>query len=181
MSKQDFADVVIVGSGASGAAAAWSLSRNTSLRIVCLEQGRAIDKSKYPTTSSDWELGRYGDFSPFPGVRNSTVDYPIDDSDSPISIAQFNGVGGSTILYSGHFPRFRPSDFKVNTIDGVADDWPIDYSDLEPFFEENEKIMGIAGMVGDPAYPSYHSFLNTWNKYCESIDLHPTSSSSAST
>jgi choline dehydrogenase-like flavoprotein len=28
----------------------------------------------------------------------------------------------------------HPSDFKVRTLDGVADDWPVDYATLEPFF-----------------------------------------------
>ena len=156
---KDFADIVIVGSGASGAAAAWSLSQNTSLRIVCLEQGSSVSRSEYPTISVDWELSRYTDFSPLPNIRKNSVDYPIDDSDSPISIAQFNCVGGSTVLYSAHFPRFHPSDFQVKTLDGVADDWPLSYSELEPFFEENEKIMGVAGLIGDPAYPSYKSLL----------------------
>ena len=35
-----------------------------------------------------------------------------------------------------HFPRFHPSDFRVRTLDGVADDWPIDYGTLEPYYAE---------------------------------------------
>jgi len=35
----------------------------------------------------------------------------------------------------------------------VADDWPIDYTTLEPFFAENDRMMGISGLAGDPAYP----------------------------
>lgn len=156
---RDVADVVIVGSGASGAAAAWSLSRNNSLRIVCLEQGSATRPSEYPSTRPDWELSRSGAFSSNPSVRSNPADYPVDDSASPISIANFNGLGGSTILYSAHFPRFHPSDFRTQTLDGVGDDWPLTYSDLTPFFNENEQMMGVAGLVGDPAYPEYKSLL----------------------
>lgn len=152
-------DIVIIGSGASGAAAAWSLSRNNSWRIVCIEQGKQTNPSDYPSTRSDWELDRLGAFSSNPSVRKSTSDYPIDDSNSPISIANFNGYGGSTILYSAHFPRFHPSDFRTHSLDNVAEDWPITYSELEPFFLENEKMMGVAGLVGDPAYPDYSSLL----------------------
>jgi choline dehydrogenase-like flavoprotein len=47
----------------------------------------------------------------------------------------------------------HPSDFRVRTLDGVADDWPIDYATLEPFFAENDRMMGISGLAGDPAYP----------------------------
>lgn len=155
----DVADIVIVGSGASGAAAAWSLSRNRSLRIVCLEQGSVTRASDYPSSAVDWELARSGAYSSNPGVRANPADYPIDDSASPISIANFNGFGGSTILYSAHFPRFHPSDFRTRSLDGVGDDWPLDYDELRPFFGENERMMGVAGLVGDPASPGYETLL----------------------
>ena len=34
-----------------------------------------------------------------------------------------------------------------------ADDWPISYQQLDPFYNENDKVMGVAGLAGDPAYP----------------------------
>lgn len=150
---------MIVGSGASGAAAAWSLSRDTGLRIACLEQGADAHPADYPATRTTWELERRAGFSPDPNVRRLWADYPIDCSDSPIALANFNGFGGSTILYSGHFPRFHPSDFRVRSLDGVAEDWPLSYADLEPYFERNERMMGVAGLVGDPAYPPYRNLL----------------------
>ena len=52
-------------------------------------------------------------------------------------------------------PRFHPSDFKVRTLDGVADDWPIDYATLEPFYAENDRMIGLSGLVGDPANPPH--------------------------
>ena len=65
----------------------------------------------------------------------------------------YNAVGGSTIHWSAHFPRFHPSDFRTKTLDGVADDWPLSYEELEPYFDLNDRIMGVAGMTGDTAYP----------------------------
>ena len=59
------------------------------------------------------------------------------------------------MLYAGHFPRFHPSDFRVRTLDGAADDWPIDYATLEPFYAENDRMMGVSGLAGDPAYPPH--------------------------
>jgi choline dehydrogenase-like flavoprotein len=47
----------------------------------------------------------------------------------------------------------HPSDFRVRTLDGVADDWPVDYATLEPYFTLNDRMMGISGLAGDPAYP----------------------------
>jgi choline dehydrogenase-like flavoprotein len=81
------------------------------------------------------------------------VDYPVNDTASPIAPLMYNAVGGSTIHWSAHFPRFRPADFRVRTLDGVADDWPLTYAQLEPFFDLNDRMMGIAGITGDPAYP----------------------------
>ncbi|CAH2773228.1 MAG: Glucose-methanol-choline (GMC) oxidoreductase:NAD binding site [uncultured Paraburkholderia sp.] len=78
------------------------------LRIVCLEQGSVTQPSQYPSTSADWELYHSGEYSSNPSVRRNAADYPIDDFASPISIANFNSFGGSTILYSAHFPRFHP-------------------------------------------------------------------------
>ncbi|MEI6813881.1 MAG: GMC family oxidoreductase [bacterium] len=151
-------DILIIGSGASGAAVAWSLSE-TGLRVMCLEQGDRVDPSHYPSTTSQWESSRLHDYNVSPNVRALPADYPINDSTSPIAIANYNAVGGSTILYSGHFPRFHPSDFKVRTLDGVADDWPVDYERLEPFFALNDQMMGVSGLEGDPAYPPIENLL----------------------
>lgn len=152
------ADVIIVGAGAAGAAVAWRLS-NTKLKVLCIEQGEFQLPSDYPSTRSKWEMEKFGRFSPFPNIRMNASDYPINDEDSPISIANFNGVGGSTILYSGHFPRMHPSDFRTKTLDGVGDDWPINYSDLEPYFALNDRMMGVSGLEGDPAYPLIEGLL----------------------
>ena len=152
-------DIVIVGSGASGAAAAWRLSLNKSLKIICLEQGEVTDPLKYPSSRVDWEIYRSKEYNFNPNIRRNSADYPIDDSNSPISIANFNGFGGSTILYSAHFPRMHPSDFRTQSLDGVGQDWPIGYNDLLPYFELNENMMGVAGLVGDPANPTYPNLL----------------------
>lgn len=148
----DPVDVLIIGAGASGAAVAWSLAE-TRMRIVCLEQGDWPVPSRYPSTGRDWEARGFGEFGWNPNARRAPADYPVNEVDSPIRIANWNGVGGGTVLYAGHFPRFHPSDFRVRTLDGVADDWPIDYRTLEPYYELNDRMMGISGLAGDPAYP----------------------------
>jgi choline dehydrogenase-like flavoprotein len=145
-------DVLIIGAGASGAAVAWSLA-DTKMHILCLEQGDWMRQSEYPSSGRDWEARFYGDYSPSPNIRGRAEDYPVNDDHSPIKVLNFNGVGGSTIMYTAHFPRLHPSDFRVRTLDGVADDWPIDYDTLAPFFAENDRMMGVSGLAGDPAFP----------------------------
>ena len=151
--SEDVVDVLIVGAGAAGAAAAWSLA-DTRMRIVCLEQGDWARPSRYPSNSENWEFQRYGPYHIDPNVRALDTDYPVNNDDSAVTVVNFNGVGGSTILYGAHFPRLHPSDFRVKTLDGVADDWPISYDTLEPYFAQNDRVMGVSGLAGDPMYPA---------------------------
>ena len=151
-------DVLIIGAGASGAAVAWSLA-DTRMHIVCLEQGDWMNPAEYPSSGRDWESRAFGDMAISPNRRGRVTDYPVNDANSPIAVANFNAVGGSTILYAGHFPRFHPSDFRVASLDGVGDDWPVDYETLEPFYAENDRMTGVSGLSGDPAYPAKQSVL----------------------
>ncbi len=146
--------VLIIGAGASGGAFAWSIA-DTGLRVLCLEQGPWMRQSDFPTNGLDWESRGQGEFSPSPNVRGLAQDYPLNQDETPIKPLMFNAVGGSTILWAGHFPRFTPRDFRVRTDDGVADDWPIDYETLEPFYALNDQLTGVSGLAGDPAYPPH--------------------------
>ena len=150
--SDDTVDVLIIGAGASGAAFAWSMA-DTRMRIVCLEQGDWTNPSDYPTNAANWESQAWGPYNINPNVRGLETDYPINNDESAVNVVNFNGVGGSTILYGAHFPRLHPSDFKVKTLDGVADDWPIDYDTLDPYFAQNDRMMGVSGLSGDPMYP----------------------------
>ncbi|MBA2239902.1 MAG: GMC family oxidoreductase [Solirubrobacterales bacterium] len=145
-------DVLIVGAGASGAAVAWSLA-GAGFRVVCLEQGGWVDPTTLPANGDDWELRRLTDFNPDPNVRQLPADYPVNDVDSTFTPLMFNAVGGSTIHWSGHFPRYHPSDFRVRSLDGVGDDWPLTYEELEPFYDRNDRVIGVSGVVGDPSQP----------------------------
>lgn len=151
--KNDIVDVLVIGAGASGAAFSWSLAE-AGINIMCLEQGPWKDPRTYPSHEDDWEIHRQTDFNPDPNFRKLPEDYPVNDSESPIAPLMYNAVGGSTIHWSAHFPRFHPSDFSVKSLDGVADDWPVTYQQLEPYFELNDRMMGVAGITGDTAYPA---------------------------
>lgn len=154
----DLVDVLIIGAGASGAVVASSLAE-TRMKILCLEQGDWVKPGEFPANGRDWEARRYTDFDLSPNRRGRDTDYPVNDDNSIMKVANFNGVGGGTILFTAHYPRMHPSDFRVRTLDGVADDWPIDYWTLEPYFAENDRITGVAGLAGDPAYPPHEPTL----------------------
>jgi choline dehydrogenase-like flavoprotein len=146
------ADVLVIGAGASGGVVARRLAE-AGYRVVCLEQGRWHDRSEYRGTELDWELTARKQWSGSPNVRGLPEDYPVDDADSDLSPLMFAGVGGSMLLFAGAWPRLLPSDFRVRSLDGVADDWPLTYDELRPYYERNDRHIGVSGLGGDPAYP----------------------------
>jgi len=149
------ADVVVIGSGAAGAALTWSLAQNGA-KVVCLEQGDWVKRDLMASGRTDFETSqRRGPDSLFPSVRQRPEDYPVvtEGGLRPDQVLMFNGVGGTTVHWEGHFPRMHPSDFRVRSLDGVADDWPLRYEDLERYYDLNDRHIGVSGRAGDPANP----------------------------
>ena len=146
------ADVLIIGAGASGAVVAKRLAE-AGMKVVCLEQGEWHNRDDYPGNRLDFELQQRKTWATSPNIRGLAEDYPIVEDDTPVSPLMFNGVGGSTIIFAGAWPRALPSDFRVRSLDGIADDWPIDYFELQPYFYRTDRDFGISGLSGDPAYP----------------------------
>ena len=151
-SAQSDPDVLIIGAGPTGAVAAKRFAE-AGMRVVVLEQGDWPDYSKARANHPDFELtlGRY--WSGNPNRRQAPADYPIDDKDSDISAVLYNAVGGGTVIYAAHWQRNMPSDFRARTLDGVGDDWPLTYEDLQPFYERVEADFGVSGLGDDPAFP----------------------------
>ena len=147
------ADVVVIGAGAGGAVAALHLARSGA-RVVCLEQGGWQDRHGYPGADPTWELQAGGRWSSSPSVRAAPADYPVDVADSDVGTLNFNGVGGGTVLYNAQWPRMLPDDFRVRSVDGVADDWPLTYEELQPSYEEVDRQFGVSGLGGNPCYPA---------------------------
>ncbi len=61
-------------------------------------------------------------------------------------------VGGSSNFMSGYFHRLKPKDFRLLSTYGKIEksnvvDWPIEYKDLEPFYDKVEKVVGVSGKV----------------------------------
>ena len=145
-------DVLVIGAGPSGAVVTHTAAA-AGLSVVCLEQGDWVNPSDFPANFPEWELLIQHNWAHDPNVRGLPSDYPVDVTDSDMWPVMFNGVGGSSIYYGAEWPRLLPSDFRVKTLDGVADDWPISYHDLKPYHDEVDEFIGVSGVGGDTAYP----------------------------
>lgn len=156
MSAHD-ADVIVVGSGAGGSLTAYGLAM-AGVKVLLLEMGPRFDPAKdYFLNDADWELK-----NPFQKYIPDTYTSPmkqIDDqyfhlSSSVLQRApnrrEFDyfracGVGGTTLRYQGEAHRFPPHAFRMKTVHGIAEDWPVSYADLDPYYLKVETLLGVAG------------------------------------
>lgn len=147
---------MVVGAGPGGAVTCTILAEG-GCEVVCLDQGDWIATHDRPHHGTDHEWRRMaGDWAATPNVRRLDRDYPVETTDEiPL---MFNAPGGSTNIYTGTWPRYRPSDFRKGTEHGLAPDWPITYEDLEPYFQRADEDYGVNGLQGDPAMPPRGSF-----------------------
>lgn len=150
--RNEAVDVVIVGAGPASATAAKRLAES-DFGVVVLERGEWPDNSTMRGDESDFELFPGRDWQTRPGDRARPWDQPIDESDSDVGVLLWNGVGGSAIGYAAQWHRNMPSDFRTYSLEGVGDDWPVDYQELVPYYRRIERDFGISGLNGDPAVP----------------------------
>lgn len=146
------ADVVVIGAGAAGGVVTRALAE-AGFAVVCLERGGWPDPASYPGDRPEWELLASRRWSSLAAVRDGRGDVvPVVD-ESDLGILDFSGVGGGTILYAGQWPRLLPDDLRVRTVDGMAEDWPITWDELLPWYERTDAEFGVSGLGGNPALP----------------------------
>ncbi|PYI51278.1 GMC family oxidoreductase [Paenibacillus flagellatus] len=142
---RDVVDAVIIGAGAAGGVLAKELSE-AGMRVVVLEAGPFRDP-QHDFASDELSMKSLG-----------WEDTRIVDGADPLQMGHNNsgrGVGGGTAHFTGVFLRFHESDFRTRTVDGVGEDWPIGYADLERFYTKVEKEIAVSGPKHFP-WGSYH-------------------------
>jgi choline dehydrogenase-like flavoprotein len=55
------------------------------------------------------------------------------------------GTGGSAKHHFGVWPRLHANDFKTQSNYGVGYDWPLEYQDLQPYYDQIQTEVGVSG------------------------------------
>jgi choline dehydrogenase-like flavoprotein len=147
--SKEISDVIVIGSGAGGGVIAKELGE-AGLKVTVLEAGRRYDPyNDYDTSAVDFEVRAADVFVP----KDPRRDQYTSGGKNRFSYHRVKGVGGSTLSYHAMTPRLHESDFRVRSEDGVADDWPITYAELEPYYTKVEYELGVSGPSGAEANP----------------------------
>ncbi len=143
-------DICVIGSGITAALTAEKLAEEYDVAITVIEAGNDSDPLEQRARRRQRYL-KYGE-SPW---TDDHVDGMMADGMQSRSMQ----VGGLAMHWGGVTPRFSPEDFRVQSLYGIGDDWPISFDDLDPFYQEAEARMGVAGEQGpaefDPRSQAY--------------------------
>ena len=147
-------DVCIVGSGAGGGMAAYTLA-NAGIKVVLLEAGPLYDPAKNVTQMKwPWESPRRGASSPLRHFGDFDAAYggwelegePYTHKDgTKFDWFRARMLGGRTNHWGRISLRFGPRDFKHKSHDGLGEDWPIGYDDVAPYYDKVDQLIGVFG------------------------------------
>lgn len=154
-------DFCIVGSGAGASPIAYTLAK-AGAKVLVLEKGPWLTEKEffkdelaaslrdaYNPKLEDEQHVIEEEFT----LSNGDVAWEGEStSESGWSFWNGNVVGGSSNFMSGYFHRLKPIDFRLKSEFGnikganIAD-WPITYDELEPYYAQVEREVGVSGRV----------------------------------
>jgi choline dehydrogenase-like flavoprotein len=132
-------DVCIIGSGISAAMVAEKLAEERNATIVVVEAGEESDRLNQRAAARR----RFLDYGESPWHNDHLEGYQVAGIQS-----RSMQVGGLAMHWGGVTPRFSPEDFKQRSLCGVGTDWPLSYEELDPWYQEAEVRLGVAGEQG---------------------------------
>ena len=144
-------DVCIVGAGPAGGIVAAELAE-AGYDVVVLDAGPRFDPGEREGRMEDHL--RPGNREPIWNMGGERDAYSASgDRHYPLNAARVKGIGGSTLHWQGMVMRLHEQDFELDSALGVADDWPIDYDDLRPYYAAAETELSVAGASDNPFAP----------------------------
>jgi choline dehydrogenase-like flavoprotein len=150
-SPADPVDFLVIGSGAAGGVVAKELAV-AGFSVVVLEQGPYLREKDYSHDEIKYAIQ--------PGLTNDPKVQPIlfrqseNEQARPLKAVEYGRqVGGGSVHFTANYWRFHESDFHERSLFGAVSgadlaDWPIRYSDLEPYYTQAEYDLGVSGLAG---------------------------------
>jgi choline dehydrogenase-like flavoprotein len=132
-------DHLIIGSGAGGAATAYSLAR-AGKRVLVLEKGPDL-----PRDGSTLDVRRVikeGEFK--------SKEQWVNNAGTRFAPEEYFNWGGKTRWYGAALLRYDPSEFRGDPAFDYQP-WPIDYADLEPYYLQAEQLLGVREFPIEPS------------------------------
>lgn len=150
-------DVLIIGSGASGGMAAYSLTAK-GIRCLMLDAGPQVDFAQNRVSRAAHELpyrgfGKPGqlphvfqanEFNANQWVDEQQVPYTHDPKE-PYNWVRVRMIGGKSNFWARMSFRLSDYEFKAKDHDGYGDNWPISHADLDTYYSQVEPIFRVAG------------------------------------
>lgn len=124
-------DVIVIGSGAGGCAAAYRLVK-AGKKVLLVEKGKAL-----PSDGSTLDFRKVIES----GVFKSKEPW-LDRNDRRFVPEEYFNLGGKTKWYGAALLRFDRSEFEPQTGFKCLG-WPLSYRDLEPYYAEAEALLGV--------------------------------------
>ena len=130
-------DVCIIGGGISAAMLSQKLAElRPQASITVVEAGKKLfdleNRMQYRRRSLDYAE------NPWPG------DF-LEDQAAKGIISRTMAVGGSALHWGGTCNRFSEEDLRLHSMFGLYTDWPLDWKELEKFYCEAERRLGVSG------------------------------------
>lgn len=168
MSKTlDRVDAVIVGGGWTGSIIGKELAA-AGQRVVMLERGEPRWPSpdfQAPAVHDELRYTRRHALHQNTATETFTFRNNTSQTALPMRRWQFaypgTHLGGSGNHWSGAYYRFDPTDFKLRShyerrygkgifaADLTAQDWPLNYDELEPYYDRFDYLIGASGFAGN--------------------------------
>jgi len=131
-------DVIVVGSGAGGSAAAYGLVRS-GLEVLLVEKGGRLPKDG--STLDVQTVIHAGAFKSREVWR--------DRHGRTLEPEEHFNLGGKTKWYGAALARFDASEFAAVPERGYLG-WPLERSDLDPHYAEIERLLGVREIACEP-------------------------------
>src|SRR6201991_3485217 len=153
-------DVVIIGVGAAGGILAAELGK-AGMKVMGLERGPRLTTADF-NPHDELRYFQRQDLGPNEKLQPITWRPNANARGNSVPVQNYgNQAGGGTVHYGTVSWRFHEDDFRARSQttqrygakaipeDSSLADWPLTYTELEPYYDQAEYDLGVSGKAGN--------------------------------